>query len=77
MTGETLSRAKREKGKFRSFLLTAFKHFLCKERDRARAQKRGGGRPTLPLDFPTGESRYLLEPADHATPEGDGPAEVE
>src|SRR5262245_10964344 len=34
-----------ERGRFRSFLLAALKHFLAHERDRARAQKRGGGRP--------------------------------
>lgn len=57
------------RGKFRSFLLTAFQHFLAKERDRASAQKRGGGRPVLPLDFQAGEQRYQHEPADPATPE--------
>jgi RNA polymerase sigma-70 factor (ECF subfamily) len=57
------------RGKFRSFLLTAFKHFLAKERDRANAQKRGGGRHSVSLDFQDGESRYQREPADHATPE--------
>ena len=54
------------RGKFRSFLLTAFKHFLAKQRDRANAEKRGGGRQFLSLDFQTGERRYDLEPADHA-----------
>ncbi len=58
-----------KRGKFRSFLLTAFKHYLAKERDRAAAQKRGGGRRPIPLDFQIGESRYLLEPADQQTPE--------
>jgi hypothetical protein len=29
-------------------LLTAFKRFLARERDRAHAQKRGGGRRVLP-----------------------------
>src|SRR5205807_5587996 len=52
-----------------SFLLTAFKRFLAKERERDHAQKRGGGRHIVPLDFQTGERRYHLEPADHATPE--------
>ncbi len=61
--------ADRERGKFRSFLLTAFKHFLSKERDRANALKRGGGRPTLSLDLPAGEQRYRREPADQSTPE--------
>ena len=33
----------REKGKFRAFLLASMKHFLSNERDRLRAQRRGGG----------------------------------
>lgn len=31
-------------GKFRSFLLTCLKHFLINEREKAHAQRRGGGR---------------------------------
>jgi RNA polymerase sigma-70 factor (ECF subfamily) len=64
-----LQAADPERGKFRSFLLTAFKRFLAKERERDHALKRGGGRHIVPLDFQTGERRYHLEPADHATPE--------
>jgi RNA polymerase sigma-70 factor (ECF subfamily) len=57
------------KGRFRSFLLAALKHFLSNERDRARAQKRGGGQSPLPLDF-TGEETHLgFQPADSLTPE--------
>ncbi|HEY7001630.1 MAG TPA: hypothetical protein VH330_07800 [Candidatus Udaeobacter sp.] len=37
------ARADREKGRFRSFLLGALKHFVADARDRARALKRGGG----------------------------------
>src|SRR5499427_1433804 len=37
-----LRQADRQRGKFRTFLLTAFKHFLAKEHDRAHALKRGG-----------------------------------
>jgi RNA polymerase sigma-70 factor (ECF subfamily) len=59
----------REKGKFRSFLLAACKHFLANERDRANARKRGGGRTCLPLDFGAAEGRYGLEPAHALTPE--------
>jgi RNA polymerase sigma-70 factor (ECF subfamily) len=58
-----------ERGRFRSFLLAAFKHFLSKERDRARALKRGGGRPVLRLDFQAGEERYHREPAHDQTAE--------
>jgi RNA polymerase sigma-70 factor (ECF subfamily) len=64
-----LEAADPRRGKFRSFLLTAFKHFLSKQRERDAAQKRGGGRPTLSLDFHGAESRYRLEPADQTTPE--------
>jgi RNA polymerase sigma-70 factor (ECF subfamily) len=61
--------ADRKKGRFRSFLLGAMKHFLSDEWDKARAQKRGGGVPALPLEFDTAEMRYSREPVDHATPE--------
>lgn len=46
----------RRKGKFRTFLLSAFTHFLANEYDRTKAQKRGGGRIVLSLDqFPPDE----------------------
>lgn len=57
------------RGRFRTFLLAAFRHHWSHERDRARAAKRGGGRAPLPLDFESGEDRYLREPADERTPE--------
>src|SRR5262249_11409353 len=38
-----LQQADRRRGRFRAFLLTAFKHFLSKEHERAHALKRGGG----------------------------------
>src|SRR5207244_9474397 len=37
-----LAQADPGRGKFRSFLLGALKHFMANERDRARAKKRGG-----------------------------------
>ncbi|HXA09332.1 MAG TPA: hypothetical protein VNW28_05080 [Chthoniobacterales bacterium] len=43
-------RADRAKGRFRSFLLGALKHFVWEMRDRERAQKRGGGKISEPLD---------------------------
>ncbi|HZU35482.1 MAG TPA: sigma factor [Gemmataceae bacterium] len=64
-----LQAADPKRGRFRSFLLTAFMHFLAKERDHAQAQKRGGGRQTISFDFQAGERRYTLEPVDRATPE--------
>ena len=64
-----LDDAERGRGRFRSFLLAAFKHFLAKERERDHARKRGGGRTILPLDVDSGEQRYQLEPAHELTPE--------
>jgi DNA-directed RNA polymerase specialized sigma24 family protein len=66
-----VANADREKGRFRSFLLSAMNHFLANEWDKARAQKRGGGAPLLPLQFDTAETRYSREPADSVTPEQD------
>jgi hypothetical protein len=45
------------------------KNFLSNERERARAQRRGGGRALLSLDTVDAERRYLLEPADQLTPD--------
>ena len=64
-----LRQADRQRGRFRAFLLTAFKHFLARERERANAQKRGGGRKVLPLDFQSGERRYQREPGHETTAE--------
>jgi RNA polymerase sigma-70 factor (ECF subfamily) len=59
----------RDKGKFRTFLLAAFQHFLLNEFDRARARKRGGDRLFLSLDLAAAEERYHREPAHELTPE--------
>ncbi len=61
--------ARPERGRFRAFLLTAFKHFLAKEWDKAKAHKRGGGRTPIPLDFESGDSRYSIEPCSGLTAE--------
>jgi RNA polymerase sigma-70 factor (ECF subfamily) len=61
--------ADRERGRFRTFLLTAVTRFLAKQRERERAAKRGGGRLVLSLDLDAGEGRYQLEPVEHWTPE--------
>jgi RNA polymerase sigma-70 factor (ECF subfamily) len=63
-----LAAADRTRGRFRSFLLAAFGHFLANERDRRHARKRGGGRRIVPLDPAEGESRYGQEPSHEDTP---------
>jgi RNA polymerase sigma-70 factor (ECF subfamily) len=66
----SLETVRPDKGKFRSFLLASIDYFLADERDRARAQKRGGGRELLSLDLEEAEGRYLREAeADQSTPE--------
>ncbi len=52
------------RGKFRSYLLGALKHFLVNEWHRAQTQKRGGGQPLVEWDALDAESRYALEPLD-------------
>jgi RNA polymerase sigma factor (sigma-70 family) len=64
-----LADADPERGRFRTFLLTAVSRFVSKEREKAAAQKRGGGRPPLSLDFADGEARYQREPSHDWTAE--------
>ena len=64
----TLGAVTREKGRFRSFLLTALNHFLVDEWKKARAEKRGGGQ-VFSLDATEAEDHYVREPADALTPE--------
>jgi RNA polymerase sigma-70 factor (ECF subfamily) len=61
----SLAQVAPEKGRFRSFLLAAMRHFLSDQRDRASAVKRGGGAEVLSLDAQEAEERYRLEPVDH------------
>jgi RNA polymerase sigma-70 factor (ECF subfamily) len=61
--------ADRNKGKFRTFLLTGLDYFLAREWSRAHRQKRGGKFSFISLDQQTPEERYRLEPADNDTPE--------
>lgn len=64
-----LAQADRERGRFRTFLLAAFRHHVSHQREHDRAQKRGGAVRTLALDMTSGERLYLAEPADERTPE--------
>ena len=64
-----IASADREKGRFRTFLLTAMSRFLANEWHRAGAQKRGGHAAHLPLDAGTAESRYEADVALTLTPD--------
>lgn len=50
--GGTIHTADRERGRFRSYLLGAVKHFAARQRESAQRMKRGGGVVAVPLDDP-------------------------
>lgn len=56
-------------GRFRSFLLTALKHFLANEWDRVQTRKRGGGLVIFSIESQDAEDRYQFEPVEPVTPE--------
>lgn len=69
LDGQYLAQADPQKGRFRSFMLVAIRHFLSNARDRDRAVKRGGRVAFLSLDQIAAEERADLEPRLHETPE--------
>jgi RNA polymerase sigma-70 factor (ECF subfamily) len=64
-----VSAADRRRGRFRTFLLSSFEHFLAKEWRRGHCQKRGGGCTIVSLNDGSADTRGLPEPADWLTPE--------
>lgn len=58
-----------ELGRFRSFLLASMKNFLANEWDKQNAQKRGGDKCHLSMDFADADSRYRIEVSDGPTAE--------
>jgi RNA polymerase sigma-70 factor (ECF subfamily) len=60
--------ARRERGRFRSFLAQSVKNFQADEWDKTRALKRGGDRAILSLDFEAAEGRYH-ESLDPSSPD--------
>ncbi len=55
---------RKEKGRLRSYLLTALKHFLTNEHNRAMAIKRGQGQQFIPLEDWHEREQAGYEPAD-------------
>jgi RNA polymerase sigma-70 factor (ECF subfamily) len=62
-----LASVRREKGRFRSWLLASMNHFLVNEWKHANRLKRGGGGQLIPLN--QAERRFSDEPACEVTPE--------
>jgi RNA polymerase sigma-70 factor (ECF subfamily) len=60
LAGGAINRAEQERGRFRSYLLGAVKHFLSHRREAARRLKRGGGAQSISLnDTDAGEARSV------------------
>jgi RNA polymerase sigma factor (sigma-70 family) len=64
-----LDHLKDRRAKFRSFLLTFLNNFLSDQRDRAHAQKRGGGKLLISMDAYEAEEREAMAPAGGLTAE--------
>jgi RNA polymerase sigma-70 factor (ECF subfamily) len=60
---------RKEKGRLRSYLLTALKRFLASEHRRATAAKRGKGQQLIPLEEMGASGRREIEPTDPLTAE--------
>jgi DNA-directed RNA polymerase specialized sigma24 family protein len=63
-----VAQAVRERGRFRSFLMTSVENFLRNANERNQAQKRGGGKPLISLDNQDVEALYLEACSDEADP---------
>jgi RNA polymerase sigma-70 factor (ECF subfamily) len=63
-----VSKAAPDRGRFRCFVMTSVENYLRNENDRARAQKRGGGRNLISLDEQDAEQRYLCVPSTETDP---------
>ena len=59
------------RGRFRSYLLGAMKHFLAHDWERKKAKKRGGDVTFLELDSLQPEARYAVEPAHCDDPDAE------
>jgi RNA polymerase sigma-70 factor (ECF subfamily) len=66
---QSLASADPNRGRFRSFILTAMNNFLAQEWEKSHAQKRGGRVEIFSLDLAQAEQRYDLEPSTSETPD--------
>lgn len=64
-----LNMADRERGRFRSFLLSSLRNFLADEWDKTQAKKRGGGIQHLSLDIATAETLFAESAQRPLTPD--------
>ncbi|MBT3220634.1 MAG: protein kinase [Proteobacteria bacterium] len=64
-----VAKADRQRGKFRTYLLSSLHNFIINEEEREGALKRGGGKVVLSLDYQDAEGRYCVEAVDHLNAE--------
>jgi len=66
----TLTRADRQKGRLRTFLLASLQNFLFNEYDRVRALKRGGGRQIVSIEEHLPEAEAAMLATSHLSDAG-------
>jgi len=66
---ELFPKAEQEKGKLRSFLLRAVQRFVGHEYEKAKAQKRGGGRQVISFDHEQAEEWFADESNESLPPD--------
>ena len=64
LAGGAIDGADPVKGRFRTYLLAALKHFAADQRAKAQATRRGGGQSHIPLETPSSETGAGLQIAD-------------
>lgn len=69
LADDSLAAVSPHKGRFRSWLLAALRHFLLNEWKRSTALKRGGGQAAFSLEAMELHQREACEPRDSETPE--------
>ncbi len=65
----SLDDVRKEKGRLRSYLLGAVKHFLADEQRRTMARKRGRGVRPIPLEEMRADEQMEMEPIHQMTPD--------
>ena len=61
LTNADLAQVAPEKGRFRSYLLACMQNHISDVREHASAQKRGGDRVALPIDFAHADARFAAD----------------
>lgn len=69
LEGDLIQSADPDRGRFRSYLLTALDHFLANEYRKGQAIKRGGDVKHLTINVADAESRIGIEPSTNLTAE--------